>query len=92
MSVLKLTHLLVNGKYRNLLSVIVFGLGFLYLFVPFGMYYDNVQEVHTQTLIASNSDTIRSIIMILIGYYFGSSDYSGNTKHQVTTQEKVDTV
>lgn len=83
-----MTHLLINGKYRNVLSLLVFLFSFFYLALPFYSYFNNPQGDHI--LIMSNSDTIRNIIMILIGYYFGSSDYTPvKTNHQ-PTKEGVD--
>jgi hypothetical protein len=71
-----------------MLSGIVFLFSFAYLSVPFITYKSDPESEHLRTLIMSNSDTIRNIIMILIGYYFGSSDRTGNKEHQVESKKE----
>lgn len=73
----------VNGKFRNLYTLIltVFILG--YMALPYVM--DKVPDV-----VSTSTDTLRNILMLMVGFYFGSSDYDRDIHRNIRKTPDTD--
>jgi hypothetical protein len=69
---------LKNSVFRNIFSIIAVGAMVSYLTLPFFI------QKYPET-INSTMDTFRNILMLIVGFYFGSSDYERDIQPNGTT-------
>jgi hypothetical protein len=58
----------VNGKFRNLYTMVLTTSILVFLAAP--LVIQKVPDV-----VVTSTDTLRNILMLMVGFYFGSSDY-----------------